>query len=115
MDKVGNMGSVGGGGFLAWRDCNIGLGAIVCFDCNHSFDARISILVFGCLKKTRTPYRADLRIFVDFFERFFGSITALRSHVQCSTYHMYASGWAATASLVVEPNSSLKMAVAIDR
>jgi len=65
----------------------------------------------------RAPYYkgADTPVFVDFSERVLGSITALRSTVQCSTHRMYASIWAETAGLVLEPNASLKMAVAIDQ
>ena len=97
-------------------DSGWGLGAIVCCDCSHSLDTRISKLVFGCLEKGR-PFitGADLRIFVDFFERVLGSITALRSRIQCSTYHMYASAWAETAGLVLEPNPSLKSGITIGK
>jgi len=69
----------------------------------------VSIVLFGCLEKTRTLYRGGWLDFVDFFERVFGSITALRSLIQCSTYNKYASTWAETAGLVIEPNPSLKM------
>ena len=67
--------------------------------------------------RKRAPFynRGDNPVFVDFFERVLGSITALRGLAQCSTYHMYASTWAETTGLVLEPNPSLKMAVAIDQ
>jgi len=66
--KLSNMGGVGimkskkGKALVSHRehredvDSGWGFGGIVCFDCNHSVDTPISMLVFGCLKKTRAPH-----------------------------------------------------------
>jgi len=85
-------------------DIGWGVEGIVWFDCDHSVNP-----CFWVLRK-RAPFYKGVNppVFVDFFERVLGSITALRSHVQCSTYHMYASAWAETTGLVLKPNPSLK-------